>query len=137
MHVLVWEKVLRRMSPAGHLPEGRLLCSVIANAINDEPAEVVQLQRMGMEEVRPFEGRFWELSFGRFCRSLALDPQQVMGMVQAVQKAEAAGLKASTVADMDWMQLREIREWVRSGGLLPACLRRDDEASLAGVAHAA
>jgi hypothetical protein len=124
VHVLVWHKVLTRMSPVGQMPEARLLTFVIAQAINEEGPDVAAwnawAERAGRADRRePFTGGFWDRGFVAYCRSVGLNPSQVLGMVREAAYAETRMLEARDVADCTEDELRAIRHEIRTGVQAP------------------
>ena len=130
MHVLVWHKVLNRMSPVGTLPEARLLTFVIAQAINEEAADVAAwnawAKRAGRAERREaYTGGFWDRGFLSYCRVVGLNASQVLGMVREADFAERRMLDARDLADCTEDELRAIRQEIRTGAHAPDHNRAD------------
>lgn len=124
MHVLVWQKVLNRLSPVGAMPEARLVTAVIAQAINEEPADVDAwnrwAERAGRPDRRaPFVGGFWSSGFTGYCRIVGLNPSQVLDMIRDAAYAERRMLEAGDVADLTEDELRAIRHEIRTGAIAP------------------
>lgn len=125
MHILTWTRVLERLSGMADVPEVRLIVATIATAIVEEPEEQrlaeLHASRCGRPcERRLYAGGFWARGFPVYCRSIGLDPQQIMAMVRDADVAQQIGLSAAVAATYSPEKIREVRALIRTTAADPA-----------------